>query len=77
MATITETDLLSELVREITLPPLLPDDVTSKRLEERTGMSNSACRRFLENKVAAGELMPVRCIGDNGHIVTAYRKAEG
>jgi hypothetical protein len=77
--TITETDLLSELAAEITLPPLLPDDVTIGRLANKCNppKAERTVKKFLDNKVASGEMVKVKCMNEYGKAITAYRKAEG
>jgi hypothetical protein len=75
---ITETDLLTELAAEMTLPPLLKDDVTAGRLADKFSpkKTQKTARTFLEAKVAAGELVRVKCVNEYGKAVTVYRKKE-
>ena len=70
--------MLDELAAELTLPPLLPDDVTAGRLAEKFSpkKTEKTARTFLEAKVAAGELVRVICINEYGKKVTVYRKNE-
>jgi hypothetical protein len=78
--TITETDLLAELASELTLPALQPDDVTAGRLAKETSKhgavkSENTIRTYLHRKVAAGELIEVKCVDPaTGNPITAYRK---
>jgi hypothetical protein len=71
---ITENELLSELTRELSLPPLAPGDVTVAMLVEAAGVSESTAARCLERKTAAGELEAYDAIGPNGRRVRAYRR---
>lgn len=75
MERLTENELLAELVRELTVPPIEPDEVTCKMIQDGTGLSDNKAMSFLKDKVAAGELTTRNVRLPNGRVVMAFRKA--
>ncbi|MEA4811145.1 MAG: hypothetical protein VB108_01090 [Anaerolineaceae bacterium] len=51
-----ESDLLTELSAELTMPELQPDEITAPMLAERTSLSENTCRDQLEKFCKAGRL---------------------
>ena len=53
---INETDIFSELVRELTAIPKQPGEFTADELVERTGRKLNTIKRVLNGKVRDGRL---------------------
>ena len=70
----TEYELLFELAKELSLPDIEPDEVTSQLLADYTGVSWSTADRVLKDKEAAGLLTSRKVKLANRRIATAYRK---
>ena len=70
----TEFELLIELAKELSLPDIEPDEVTSQLLADYTGVSWSTADRVLKDKEAAGLLTSRKVKLPNRRIATAYRK---
>ena len=70
----TEFELLEELAKELSLPDIEPDEVTSQFLADYTGVSWSTADRVLKDKEAAGLLTSRKVKLANRRIATAYRK---
>lgn len=72
----TEYELLFELAKELSLPDIEPDEVTSQLLADYTGVSWSTADRVLKDKEAAGLLTSRKVKLPNRRIATAYRKVQ-
>ena len=77
---VTEGDLLQELcaaVREAARPRAtrLPGDVTTAEIVQASGVSEHKVQALLREKVAAGELVRLYVIGDDGNRTLIYRRA--
>ncbi len=72
----TEFELLEELAKELSLPDIEPDEVTSQLLADYTGVSWSTADRVLKDKEAAGLLTSRKVKLPNRRIATAYRKVQ-
>ena len=72
----TEFELLIELAKELSLPDIEPDEVTSQLLADYTGASWSTADRVLKDKEAAGLLTSRKVKLPNRRIATAYRKVQ-
>ena len=72
----TEFELLIELAKELSLPDIEPDEVTSQLLADYTGVSWSTADRVLKDKEAAGLLTSRKVKLPNRRIATAYRKVQ-
>ena len=70
----TENELLAELVAELKVEAMRPDEVTIQMLADASGMSLKAAAYQLNQKVAAGELTR-RQTNVNGKCTNVYRKA--
>ena len=70
----TENELLTELLKELTLPDIAPDEVTAVMLSESLNCSWSKAAAVLKTKLAAGELTSRQVRTANGKPATAYRK---
>jgi DNA-binding MarR family transcriptional regulator len=70
----TEYELLFELAKELSLPDIEPDEVTSQLLADYTGVSWSTADRVLKDKEAVGLLTSRKVKLANRRIATAYRK---
>ena len=68
-------DLLAELAKELTLPPIANGEVTASMLSEESGMNRSSAERFLKDKLASGELTSRYVRNKQGNKAIAYRKA--
>jgi DNA-binding MarR family transcriptional regulator len=71
---VTEFELLIELAKELSLPDIEPDEVTSQLLADYTGVSWSTADRVLKDKETAGLLTSRKVKLANRRIATAYRK---
>lgn len=71
----TENELLAELANELSFPPIEPDEVTCKMLQDKVGLSDTKIMDKLNEKVKAGLLTKRRARLPNGHVVFAFRKA--
>ena len=70
----TENELLAELVAELSVPPIDPDEITTKMVCDATGMNHSSVRARLEGMVSEGRLTSRRVQLPNGKLATAYRR---
>ena len=70
----TENELLAELLKELKLPDIEFDEVTAVMLSELAECSWSTADRVLKNKLAAGQLTARQVRTQNGRPATAYRK---
>jgi hypothetical protein len=71
----TENELLQELTRMITRPPIEPDEVTVQMLQVSSGKGEKAAMRFLRDLEAEGALTSRQVTLPNGRIAQAWRKA--
>jgi len=71
----TENELLTELLKELTLPDIEKDEVTAVMLSESLNCSWSKAAAVLKMKLAAGELTARKVRTPEGKPATAYRKA--
>ena len=71
----TENELLAELANELNFPPIEPDEVTCKMIQDKIGLSDTKVMDRLNEKVKAGLLTKRRVKLPNGHVVFAFRKA--
>ena len=71
--------LLAELVAQMGVEPLRPDEVTATMVADATGLDRKTCSEHLNLQVAVGKMAVRDARGDNGRRVRAYRKvaAEG
>lgn len=72
----TENELLAELIKELSLPDIDPEEVTSQMLADYTGVSWSTADSTLKAKVDAGLLTKRQVKLPNRRVATAYRKAK-
>jgi Fic family protein len=66
--------LLSALESEIKLPDIEEDEITARMLSATTGLAESTCRRFLNDKVKDGALKTRKVRLSDGKIAFAYSK---
>ncbi len=69
--TVTYNDLLDELRREYGYDKRQPGDVSADDMAEATGLSNTSCRKILNDKVKNGELVKVS-VKDTGDYRCEY-----
>ena len=73
----TENELLSELVKELYLPPREDGDVDPSQLARKVGLTRRRADEILKEKAENGELQRVQVRDYNtGRALWVYRKIE-
>lgn len=70
----TEYELMRELEKEFSIPPIDADEVTARQLADRIGVNRQTADAILKSKVAAGELTVRAVKMPDGKVAKAYRK---
>lgn len=71
----TENELLDEIARILSIPPIAPDEVTAQMVVDKTGVSWGCAKKYLEGERTAGLLQSRRVRLPNGKVAEAFRRA--